>query len=71
MKTADPSGCPPAAGAGRGHQKTPVNSGTEFTDEGVVFKRTKSWAFLAIDHSFRAIRRQVEKVFAGEGEDAG
>ena len=46
-------------------------SSTEFTDEGVVFKRTKSWAFLAIDHSFRAIRRQAEKVFSGDAEDAG
>lgn len=36
---------------------------TEFTEDGVVFKRTKSWAMIPVDHRFRAIRRQAEKVF--------
>ena len=36
---------------------------TEFTDAGVVFKRTKSWAMIPIDHRFNVLREQSAKVF--------
>ena len=36
---------------------------TEFTEEGVVLKRTKSWAMIPIDHRFRAIRELSRRVF--------
>lgn len=41
---------------------------TEFTDDGVVFKRTKSWAFMPLDHGFSAIRKQARRVFSDEDE---
>lgn len=36
----------------------------ELTDEGIVFKRTKSWALLPADHKFSAIKSLVAKLFA-------
>ena len=41
---------------------------TEFTDSGVVFKRTKSWALIPIDHRFQAIREQSAKVFSSPSD---
>ena len=40
----------------------------EFTEEGVVFKRTKSWAMIPIDHRFQAIREQSARIFNPEEE---
>ena len=39
---------------------------TELTDQGVVFKRTKSWTMLPADHQFKAIKGLAAKVFSGE-----
>ncbi len=39
---------------------------TELTDDGIVFKRTKSWALMAADHRFTAIRALAGKLFSGE-----
>ncbi len=36
----------------------------ELTDEGIVFKRTKSWALLPADHKFSAIRALATKLFS-------
>lgn len=41
---------------------------TELTDDGVVFKRTKSWAFMPLDHRFSAIKAQCQRLFS-ESED--
>ena len=40
----------------------------EFTEDGVVFKRTKSWAMIPIDHRFQAIREQSARIFNPEEE---
>ncbi len=40
----------------------------EFTEEGVVFKRTKSWTFMPLDHRFKALRAQSAKVFSTADE---
>ena len=40
----------------------------EPTDDGLVFKRTKSWAFMPLDHGFSAIRKQARRVFSDEDE---
>ena len=40
---------------------------TELTEDGIVFKRTKSWALMAADHRFTAIRALAGKLFSGEG----
>lgn len=41
---------------------------TEFTEDGVVFKRTKSWTFMPLDHRFKAIRKQAERIFSPDSE---
>lgn len=40
----------------------------EFTDAGIVFKRTKSWAMIPIDYRFKAIREQSARIFFPEEE---
>ena len=35
----------------------------EFTEDGVVFKRTKSWAMIPVDYRFKAIREQSARIF--------
>ena len=40
----------------------------EFTDDGVVFKRTKSWAFIPLDHRFRAIKEQCALIFSDDNQ---
>lgn len=41
----------------------------EPTDDGLVFKRTKSWAFMAADHRFTALKAQMERLFSEEAGD--
>lgn len=38
----------------------------EPTQDGLVFKRTKSWAFLPADHHFRALKAQMKHLFTEE-----
>ena len=41
-------------------------SSVEFTDSGIVFKRTKSWAMIAFDYTFSALREQSERIFSSQ-----
>ena len=40
----------------------------DLTEDGIVFKRTKSWAMLPADHKFEALKALTEKLFSEENQ---